>query len=168
MKTPGREHLVAALVHVRYTIDQLLAWLLFHVREKEFASWPIEQQLILSNACIESGLLSLRILNEFFKREKTKELIKASHYMGDASPDSFLTSDEEQRINDHLAHLTWERLSNPSPPWSEELTARALERCHRFLAHVLKNLLTNEDQEHAPCTQEVEAITQYLNRRKAK
>jgi hypothetical protein len=82
MKTPGREHLVAALVHVRYTIDQLLASLLFHVRKKEFASWPIEQQAILGNACLESGLVSLRILNEFFKREKTKGLIKASPLHG--------------------------------------------------------------------------------------
>jgi hypothetical protein len=154
--------LVAGLAHVRYTIDQALAWMVWRLRNKEFTALPLDQKQILENACIESGLISLRILNEFFKKEKTKGLIKASHYMGSKSPGAFLTTEEERRINDHLAHLTWERVSDPSPPWSEELTHRALQRCHIFLEYVLKHFLGASDPEHTPCLQEFEAITQYL------
>src|SRR5437879_3196193 len=100
MKAPHREMLIGAVAHVRYTIDQLTAWFLWRVRAKEFAAWPEDQQAILKNACIESGLLSLRILNEFFKKEKTKGLIKASHYMDADAPGPFLTNEEEQKLND--------------------------------------------------------------------
>lgn len=162
MKKPDRAALLAALPHVRYTIDQALAWMIWRLREKDFRSLPVDQKLILQNACIESGLISLRILNEFFKKEKTKDLIKASHYMGDDTPGAFLTREEDQKINDHLAHLTWNRISDPSPPWSEELTHRALQRCHTFLNHVLKDFLQPTDQERAPCLQEFDAITRYL------
>lgn len=166
MKDPDRVMLLRALLDVRYIIDQALAWLLWDVRKTEFSAWPEEQRAILKNACIESSLLSIRILNEFFRNERTKQLIKAVHYMGSDSPGPFLDGAEAQKINDHLAHLTWARLEDDAPPWSEELTARALERCHVFLAFILEYFLTTSDSEHAPCTQEFEAITEYLRRKR--
>ena len=76
MNEPNRTQLVAGLVHVRYTIDQLLAWMIWRMREKDLTAWPTDQKTILQNACIESGLLSLRILHEFFKKEKTRNSLK--------------------------------------------------------------------------------------------
>jgi hypothetical protein len=161
IKSRGELH--DALVHVRYTIDQSISTLYWSVLEPKL---PLDemQKAIFANACIESTLVSLRILNEFFAREKTKDRITASHYPGFQTPGPFLSKSDLQRINDHLAHLTWQRLTEPSTPWSHQLLSSALVPCRQFLQYLLRDFLLGDDREHAPISQELYAIEQYLQR----
>ena len=122
------------------------------------------QRAIFANACIESTLVSLRILNEFFTREKTKDRITASHYPGYRTPGPFLSKPDLQRINDHLAHLTWQRLTKPAAQWPHRLFLSALIPCQHFLHYLLREFLSPADREHALISQELYAIEQFLQR----
>jgi hypothetical protein len=157
----SREELHEALVHIRYTIDQLVSVLYWSQVE---AHLPLEElpKTIFRNACTESSLVSLRILNEFFKAEKTKDRITASHYPGFKSPGPFLSKNELQRLNDHLAHLTWERLDDPSPLWQDAMFDLALVACQQFLQHIVHHFLATTDRDYAPLSQELGAINAFL------
>jgi hypothetical protein len=159
----SRAELHDALVHVRYTIDQSISTIYWGVLESKLPLDPM-QKAIFGNACIESTLVSLRVLNEFFTREKTKERITASHYPGYHTPGPFLSKPDLQRLNDHLAHLTWERLTEPETQWQHRLLLSALIPCRHFLRYLLNRFLSTDDREHAPISQELYAIEQYLER----
>jgi len=159
----SRSELHDALVHVRYTIDQSISTLYWGVLESKL---PLDgmQRAIFANACIESTLVSLRILNEFFTREKTEDRITASHYPGYRTPGPFLSKPDLQRINDHLAHLTWQRLTKPAAQWPHRLFLSALIPCQHFLHYLLREFLPPADREHALISQELYAIEQFLQR----
>src|SRR6266487_4724618 len=161
IKSRGELH--DALVHVRYTIDQSISTLYWRVLE---AKLPLDemQKAIFANACIESTLVSLRILNEFFTPEKTKERITASQYPDYRTPGRFLSKSDLQRLNDHLAHLTWRRLNEPTAQWQHHLFVSALVPCRHFLQYLLHDFLSTADPEYAPVSQELYAIDQYLKR----
>ena len=153
----SRSDLHDALVHVRYTIDQSISTLYWSVLESKLPLDPV-QKAIFGNACIESMLVSLRILNEFFKPEKTKERITASHYPGYHTPGPFLSQPDLQRLNDHLAHLTWQRLTEAETQWQHRLLLSALKPCRDFLQYLLKRFLSPDDPEYAPISQELYAM----------
>jgi hypothetical protein len=159
----SRSELHNALVHIRYTIDQLISTIYWTALEKRL-QLDVMQKAIFANACIESSLLSLRILNEFFTSEKTKERITASQYPGYRTPGHFLSRSDLQRLNDHLAHLTWRRLNEATAQWQHHLFVSALVPCRHFLQYLLGNFLSATDPEHSPVSQELYAIDQYLKR----
>ena len=77
------------------------------------SSVPPNVKEALHNATIESSLLNIRLLNDFFAPRRYPTHIRAEDYVGYASPGQFLDSDEARAPNKHLAHLTTERLLLP-------------------------------------------------------
>src|SRR2546421_9411370 len=97
-----REQLHDSLVHVRYTMDQLIATLFWEHMQSglRFHDRPLttQEKAIYANACIDSSLCSLRILDEFF-RKPGKDRITASEY-GFGAID-LLPGPDRIRINNH-------------------------------------------------------------------
>ena len=78
------------------------------------------------------------------------------------SPGPFLSKNELQRLNSHLAHLTWERLDDPSPLWQDAMFNSALVACQQFLQHIVHHFLATTDRDYAPSSQELGAINAFL------
>src|SRR5881628_3515794 len=68
---------------------------------KAFAKNPVSPDSLkaLRNATIESSLLSVRILNDFFAPRRYPTDIRASDYVGFSSPGTFLTDQEARDLN---------------------------------------------------------------------
>lgn len=79
----SRQQLHDSLVYFRYTIDQLLAALFWQRMGSKigFDGRPLTEleEAIYANACIDSSLCSLRILDEFFGKPRNN-FITASEY----------------------------------------------------------------------------------------
>lgn len=86
---------------------------------------------ILNNSCLESQLLFLRKLNEFFKRlpdPKKKERplkqddLRAEHYSGFKSPGAFLSDQDEDEIHKRVGHITLIEVRHGKKDWNELVT----------------------------------------------
>jgi hypothetical protein len=71
----------------------------------------------IRNSLIESSLLSIRILDGFFRDEGFPTDVKWYHYSGFNSSGGFLTDSERIAINKYVAHMTVERAEMPNPGW---------------------------------------------------
>lgn len=60
----------------------------------------------MHNAALDSALVNLRSLNEFFKQKKLGDDLRAPDFVAEIAILPFLTRDEEQSINKYLAHIT--------------------------------------------------------------
>jgi hypothetical protein len=101
---------------------------------------PTEVMEVVRNATIESSLISLRALDEFFddKRGRPND-IRAHHYEGYSSPGRFLTKEEYDLIGRRIAHLTIDRADSSQEPWKiTELIRRSCERAADFLAFIVE------------------------------
>jgi hypothetical protein len=78
---------------------------------------PQDKLGVLFNSTIESSLLNIRIINDFFAGGGFPTDIKARHYGGFVPNGEFLTKEEREEINKHLAHLTIERADGFQKPW---------------------------------------------------
>ena len=88
---------------------------------------------ILNNASLESQLLFLRKLNEFFmhlpenepnkqKRKKLKDDdLRAEHYAGFTSPGAFLSEDDEIELHRRVGHITLTEVRKKKKNWEEFL-----------------------------------------------
>jgi hypothetical protein len=156
---PCREQLHDSLVHIRYTLDQLTATLFWERMESalRFAGRLLTEQerAIYANACIDSSLCSLRILDEFFGKPR-KNFITASHY-GFRTVD-LLNESDRILVNNHVSHLTHKRAKEPVLEFSKRLITSAFPTCTDFLEHLVESFLKPEDTEMAPVSQEVYAF----------
>ena len=156
---PSRDQLCDSLVHIRYTLDQLLATLFWERMESglRFAARPLTEQetAIYANACIDSSLCSLRILDEFFGKPR-KNFITASDY-GFRTVGLLNTSDRIL-VNNHVSHLTHNRTKEPVLEFSKRLITSAFPTCTYFLEHLVESFLKPEDPEMAPVSQELYAF----------
>lgn len=103
----------------------------------------------MNNAAVESSLINIRALNEFFKGGGREEDIRAHHFPGNFSKGPFLSRSEEERIHKLLAHLTARRLEGDSMSW--DLFGHmidALKRALEFLQHLNKHFteMTAQDK----------------------
>jgi len=106
-----------------------------HFRNSEVSADHLDA---LRNATIESSLLSIRILNDFFRAGGFPTDIKAHHYLGFSSPGEFLTPTERTNINKHLAHLTTERADAFPRSWPfYDLVVRAHNSAETFIGFLL-------------------------------
>jgi hypothetical protein len=89
-----------------------------------------EEIRILNNAAIESQLLFLRKLNEFFMHlpeneqdEKRKRLkpddLRAEHYTGFTSPGPFLSDTDEAELHKRVGHITLIEVRHGKKDWGE-------------------------------------------------
>jgi hypothetical protein len=103
---------------------------------REFAEnlVPADSIQALRNATIESSLLSIRILNDFFAPRRFSTDIRAGEYQGYTFPGEFLSSQEVRDINKYLAHLTTERAGHPPKQWQiYDFIRRTHNACITFL-----------------------------------
>jgi hypothetical protein len=93
---------------------------------------------LVKNATIESSLISLRILDEFFGDTQVRSGDIRSHdYDGYSSPGRFLTPDEYASIGRRIAHLTIDHSSRGA--WKiTELIRRCCEPSENFLAFIVE------------------------------
>jgi len=132
---PTTEQKRAALEHVRYEIRQLA--LLYRAR----TSPP---DALLNNARIETTVIHLNILIEFFEtdiQDRYKDDVLAADY---DFPVSALTVDRAavERRNKEVAHLTYTRTARPRHEWGwdfDRLVPPVLRQSRAFIAHILKS-----------------------------
>jgi hypothetical protein len=70
----------------------------------------------IKSACVESTLMSIRDLGDFFRPRTGKEHesdLRAEDYFGFKSMGDFLSKEERDSINQHIAHLTYQ------PVWQQ-------------------------------------------------
>jgi hypothetical protein len=109
----GRASLRSCIPHLRYLSDQLTAFLLVQ-----------GQPAIIQNALIESSLLSLRNVHDFFApfdgRERSDDL--KAYQFRPAHRAKILTRGEKEDIHKRLAHLTTRRTRTKN--WASLLQAK--------------------------------------------
>lgn len=138
----SRVELEAAWEDLQGRIFQCFALLVWLVDIKPRLQEPVpRRRKLVANATVESTLLAVRDLDDFFSADNGRdEDIRATHY-GYASPGRFLTKDVRDGINQKLVHLTYravkERLNTPDGPnprqWdSADLVERAMDRVLPF------------------------------------
>ena len=103
-----------------------------------------KEAVIMNNASLESQLLFLRKLNEFFmplpKKKRLKEDdLRAEHYRGFTSPGVFLSEPDEAGLHKRVGHITLIEVRYGKKDWGEFISTaipvaidRMLEFC-RFL-----------------------------------
>lgn len=157
--SPSRQQLHDSLVHVRYTMDQLIATLFWDRMESGIyfngRSLTEQEKAIYANACIDSSLCSLRILDEFFD-EPRKNYITASQY--GFGKIVLLADPDRIRINNHVSHLTHKRAEEAVLEFSKRLIISVLPVCTDFLEHLVEAFLKPEDTEMATISQELYAF----------
>jgi len=128
---PTNEELHKGLDNLHYEIQQLL--------ELTRVASPIA---LLQNALVESRLLHVRTLVDFFEFEESRhDDILATHY-GFALKPVQLSEPYKTRLNKDLAHLTYSRTqrTEATKTWPFDLViAPVLERCLEFVEHVLSD-----------------------------
>ena len=82
---------------------------------------PEETIQIINNASLESQLLFLRKLNEFFRPLPTgkEDDLRAEHYAKFKSPGPFLSSSDEQEIHKRVGHITLSEARHGKKNWAE-------------------------------------------------
>lgn len=101
--------------------------------------------IVLSNAALESSLMSIRDLDDFFcSRPKFADDLVASDY-GFPSARNYLSKDEREAINKKLTHLTYRSVhelrddpmcKNPRTWNNADLVNRAMTRWLEFMGHL--------------------------------
>lgn len=99
---------------------------------------------VMSNAAIETSLLSFRCLNEFFRKRDGKHRVDdvvAEDFSGFVSTGPFLSDDESRLINKRVMHLTYHETPLSQIGWQiADWTARGIPRIIDFLEHLIRSL----------------------------
>ena len=135
---PSKAELIEALVHIHYEIAQLLESL-NNVNHKG-----------IQNALIESRLLHVRVLIDFFEKKqrssyqgKEKDDVLSVDY-GFPAKKINISSQDKTRLNKKLAHLTYSRVNSTKEDsdWYFEKTIQpVLIRNIEFCKHMVSNFL---------------------------
>lgn len=165
-KELSRQDLINAIPHIRGTMDQIYVGLYWSQISKKL-DLDEGQRAIFANACLESSILSLRILDEFFSNERKGDMVTSVYFNFKLPKDllsgaGLLSGAERIKINNHLAHITWKRINEPIAIWSHQLTHRAMILSREFLCHLTNSFLTNQDSEIVPTSQLLQAFTAFL------
>ncbi|HEV3392932.1 MAG TPA: hypothetical protein VG103_05420 [Chthoniobacterales bacterium] len=95
---------------------------------------------VIGNATVESSLISIRALDEFFDPgDGRPNDIRSHYYSGYRSPGHFLQNPEFHTIGRRIAHLTLDRVDDSTKPWQiTELITRAYKLSENFLSFVVE------------------------------
>jgi len=122
-----------------YSFDQITSYHRFRSLQ---AGMPKNEFIeIISNACIESTILNLRMLDEFFSTKNIQsDDVRALHFW-DYKPTTFLTDKERRAINKQLAHFTEHRVDISWTGWPVKLWMRkCMNEMITFFDHIEDNL----------------------------
>jgi hypothetical protein len=115
-------------------VASAFVWESYFSREFAESLVPADSLQALHNATIESSLLSIRILNDFFAQRRFSTDIRAGEYQGYTSRGEFLSSQEVRELNKYLAHLTTERAEHPPKQWQiYDFIRRTHDACITFV-----------------------------------
>lgn len=96
-----------------------------------------ENLSLLQNAAIETSLLSVRALNEFFRprtRQTRADDVVADDYPGFSTPGPFLTEVEARELNKRVFHITCQEQPLATVSWNlADLSVRAATQTAHFL-----------------------------------
>src|SRR5690242_6443302 len=124
-----------------FVLDQVsLAFMWECCFSQQFAtsSVPLNAMEALRNSTIQSSLLNLRLLNDFFLPRRYPADIRAEDYVGYASPGQFLDTDEVRALSKHIAHLTTERADDYRRGWSiYDMVRRAHDAAVTFITFLV-------------------------------
>lgn len=139
------DELCKMLPHVFYVFQQASSFAAWHSMEltRPGVVQMIHDHLIIRNATLESTLVSLRTLNEFFKPMDPKKKGKgawddcrAEDFPGYTRLGPFLDDALEKELHKRLAHLSWKRLE-PHPGWQAgRLIHLGIDRVVDFLLYL--------------------------------
>lgn len=99
-------------------VPSAFMWETYFANAFAASSVPQDGMEALRNATIESSLLSIRLLNDFFAPRRYDTDIRAGDFVGYSSPGQFLEADEARALNKYLAHLTTARAESFPKGWS--------------------------------------------------
>lgn len=129
---------IGYVIHQTFTAHQIFHGNIIAVLRKD----GIDEDLIhgLNNASLESQLLFLRKLNEFFKhlpknRELEEDDLRAEHYSGFQSPGAFLRGPDEKEIHRRVGHITLLQVRYGPKNWAELINSSlpvAVDRLLQF------------------------------------
>jgi hypothetical protein len=131
--------LIGATRDFLYLTDQIVSlfYWLYEMPKLVKIEIPPVDMIALKNSLVESALLSVRVLNEFFKPIGAHETdIRSNQFTGYVSQGPFLSPTEAKEIHQRLAHLTVARALDYGKGWSHEMFARALKACDHFLTYL--------------------------------
>lgn len=138
--TPSPAQLKGALEHVYYEIAQLTETLIMGANN-----------VAVNNALIESRLIHVRALLDFFQRSARSVVMKGKELddvlsldYGFAPQKVGISSTYQERLNKDLAHLTYsrsERLPTEKPWPHEPVMLPILGCCKQFSKHLISNYL---------------------------
>lgn len=114
-----------------------------------FANCPVLPNALeaLRNSTIESSLLSIRLLNDFFAPRHYPTDIRAEDYLAYLSPGQFLDSAEIRALNKHLAHLTTERADAHVKRWT---IYDMIRRAHDAAVTFIRFLDSSDGERYRP------------------
>ncbi|MBI5425736.1 MAG: hypothetical protein HZA32_16800 [Opitutae bacterium] len=99
---------------------------------------------LMSNASIETSLLSFRCLNEFFRKRDGKHRaddVVAEDFYGFVSAGPFLSEEESRAVNKRVMHLTYHEIPLNQIGWQiADWTTRGIPRVVEFLEHLTRTL----------------------------
>lgn len=153
-KNPDRSLVAEAWPDVLARSFQVFAYYHWWSLEKFNPSFATDERcLTIKNAALESSLMSIRDLDDFFlsKRKKPDDMIASD--FGFHCDKGFLTEAEREAINKKLAHLTYRAAQelqqdplrqNPRTWNNAEMVNRAFGQFLKFLNHLEFNFFVND------------------------
>ena len=144
-----REILLGNLIDVLQVVDQLpcaIFWRFGYRRFTPDLKYKEQAYAGVARACLESTLMSLRALDEFFQTGGYPDDIRAEDYPGFQDVGGFLTRSKRDRINKHIAHFTVERASNRVLLWAYKAEiVNAAVKVTKFLDYLIADFLGTQD-----------------------
>ncbi len=108
---------------------------------------PDDAMEALRVAGIESSLLSIRQINDFFLPRRYPSDIRAEDYISFTSPGPFLKRSEMRALNKNLAHLTTERAESFPQRWA---IYDMIRRAHDAAVTFVRFLVSAEGEQYLP------------------
>ena len=164
-----REQLTDMVEHIRYTFGQtasVFVWIFAERDHPTLRNLPLARYRTLHNASLESTLISLRALNEFFRVQDPKQKqrpddVRASDFPGYTTKGSFLPESVTSAIHKHLAHVTLHRLES-KPNWEvRRLMEPAIDRMLDFLGYLRRDFLPFQHPEFGEVVSLHEALKEF-------
>ena len=144
--TPSKEEAFKALPDILYVIDQCMASHVWGQRVKPILEGSVGHLVdksivqIVENSTIESTLIFLRKLNEFFgtrPQNADDDALRAYHFGDFKNNGWFLTKAESAELHILVGHMSVEEVRHGKKVWPiEDYVLRALSKACSFLTFI--------------------------------
>ena len=169
--TPSKEEAFRALPDILYVIDQCLATHLWGQRVKPIIEGCVEHLVdkpiiqIIENSTVESTLIFIRKLNEFFgtrPQNADDDALRAYHFGDFKNNGWFLTKPEYDELHIRVGHISVEEVRHGKKRWPiEDYVHRALLKACSFLTFISQSPDVDRTMKNK-ITQKVAILQTYL------